>query len=100
MPGKDFIKQLHEAQTAISKMNEKLETIRVEFSSGGGMVTVTMNGKKELVGIKIDPQVINANDPEMLQDLIISAVNGASARIDEQMKNEMGGMLTDMGIKI
>lgn len=97
MFGKDFMKKLQEAQTAISEMQTNLEKIQVEFSAGGGMVTAAMNGRKDLVEIRIDPQVVDPDDIEMLQDLVIAAVNGASAQVEEKIKEEMGDLQAMLG---
>ncbi len=98
MFGKDFMKKLQQAQSAIRQMQEQLESVRVEFSAGGGMVTVVMNGKKDLIDIRIDPQVVDPNDVEMLQDLIIAAVNGASSRVEERIQEQMGQLQGMFGI--
>ncbi len=65
---------------------------------GGGSVTVKMNGRKQALSIKIDPEVVKGGDLEMLQDLVTSAVNAASAKVDQAMQSTMGGMLGGMGI--
>jgi DNA-binding YbaB/EbfC family protein len=73
------------------------ETI-VEGSSGGGTVTVRMDGRKQVLNIKIDPEAVKSGDLEMLQDLITAAVNGAGKKVDESMQSAMGGMLGGMGV--
>jgi hypothetical protein len=73
------------------------ETI-VEGSSGGGAVTVKMDGRKQVLSIKIDPEAVKADDLEMLQDLIAAAINGAGRKVDDAMQSTMGGMLG--GLKI
>jgi DNA-binding YbaB/EbfC family protein len=65
----------------------------VEASAGGGSVTVKMNGNKQVLSVKIDPEVIKANDLEMLQDLVTAAVNEAGRKIDDAMQSNLGGML-------
>lgn len=100
MFGKDFIKKLQQAQSAISEMQAQLDEIRIEFSAGGGMVIAVLNGKKELVDLKIDPQVVNPDDVEMLQDLIVAAINGASAQIEQQIQQQMGNIQGRLGINI
>jgi len=67
--------------------------LRVEATAGGGMVTVTMSGTKQLHSIKIDPDVVSKEDVEMLQDLIVAAINDAHRKADEEMQQKMGGML-------
>ncbi|MDQ1410616.1 MAG: nucleoid-associated protein EbfC [Acidobacteriaceae bacterium] len=79
-------------------MQKKMEETVVEGSSGGGSVTVSMDGRKQVLTIKIDPDVVKGNDLEMLQDLITAAVNGAGRKVDDAMKSTMGGMLGGMGI--
>jgi DNA-binding YbaB/EbfC family protein len=90
----DFTKMLKQAQklqSQIKQMQEELEKKEIEASSGGGMVTAKVSGKKELISLKIDPQVAG-EDMEMLEDLIVAAVNEAQRRVDEMVKEEMGKM--------
>jgi nucleoid-associated protein EbfC len=75
-----------------AEMKQQLETLRVEASSGGGMVTVTMNGSKRVLGVKIDPDVMKSGDLEMLQDLVQAAVNAAGQKVDEAMSEKLGGL--------
>jgi DNA-binding YbaB/EbfC family protein len=75
-----------------------MQQIRVEASVGGGIVSVSMNGAKELVDLKIDPETVKNGDVEMLQDLIIAAVNEASRKADEAMKGKLGSQLGAMGL--
>lgn len=79
-------------------LQKKLQETVVEASSGGGSVTVKMDGRKQVLGIKIDPETVKANDLEMLQDLVAAAVNAAGQKVDETMKSTMGGMLGGLGI--
>ncbi|MDH5405933.1 MAG: YbaB/EbfC family nucleoid-associated protein [Candidatus Aminicenantes bacterium] len=95
---KDFGKFLKRAQELQKQIQEKMESMEVESSSGGGMVTVRMNGKKELLSIEIDPEVVTDADREMLQDLILAAVNDASRKVDEALAEELGGLTG--GLKI
>ncbi len=95
---KDFGKFLQRAQELQKQIQEKMESMEVESSSGGGMVTVRMNGKKELLSIEIDPEVVTDADREMLQDLILAAVNDASRKVDEALAEELGGLTG--GLKI
>ncbi len=90
-------KQLQDMMSMARRQYEELqrkmaETV-VEFSAGGGSVTVKMNGSKQVLSIKIDPEAVKAGDVEMLQDLITAAINGASHRVDEMMQSNLGGML-------
>jgi len=68
------------------------ETV-VESTSGGGTITVKMDGRKQVLSVKIDPEAMKSGDVEMLEDLITAAFNGASQKVDESMKSAMGGML-------
>jgi len=83
-----------------AKMQEKLQQeialIKVEATAGGGMVSVQMDGQKNMLAVKIDPEV--AADVEMLQDMIVAASNEAVKKVDEQIKGKMGGMLGGMGL--
>ncbi|HEX9224115.1 MAG TPA: YbaB/EbfC family nucleoid-associated protein [Candidatus Acidoferrales bacterium] len=85
-------------------LQQQVEAVHVEASAGGGMVTVKMNGQKQLTEVRIDPEVFAGKDQEMLQDLVRAAVNEASRRVDEeltsQMKNVAGGLPGLAGLKI
>ncbi len=94
----DFMRQAEKLQSQIQKMQEELATKTVEASSGGGMVTVVTNGKQDVVSIKIDPEVVNKDDVEMLQDLIVAAVNEAKKRSQELMASELGRLTGGLGI--
>ncbi len=90
-------KQLQEMMSAARQQYEQLqrkmqETI-VEASSGGGSVTVKMNGQKQVISVSIDPEVVKSGDLEMLQDLVMAAFNGAGQKVDEAMQSSVGGML-------
>ncbi|MCK4412941.1 MAG: YbaB/EbfC family nucleoid-associated protein [Candidatus Eisenbacteria sp.] len=90
---KDFtkmLKQLQETQAQMAKVQEELAQRTVEATSGGGMVKVTANGRQEVLSIKIDPQVVDPDDVEMLEDLIVAALNEARGRIEEIVATEMG----------
>ena len=100
MFGSDFMKKIQDAQAAMNAMQEKMAITKVEYSAGGGMVTVLMNGKRDLLNIVIDKKVVDPNDIEMLQDLIVAAINGASDKVEQTMKDEMGGLLSDMGLPL
>lgn len=94
------VKALQQMLTQFRQMQETLQkqidAVQVEASSGGGMVTVKMNGQKVVTDVRIEPEVFTAKDQEMLQELVRSAVNEASRRVDEaladQMKNLAGGI--------
>ena len=87
---------MRQAQQMQEKMQQEIQQIRVEASAGGGMVTVHMDGQKNLLSVKIDPEV--AGDIEMLQDLVVAASNEAVKKVDEEIKGKMGGMLGGMGL--
>lgn len=86
------------------KLEKQLDGLSVEASAGGGMVSVKMNGQKQLTELRIEPDVFKSKDQEMLQELILAAVNEANRRVDEelskQVKDLTGGMPGIMGMKI
>jgi len=98
MKFQNLIKQAQEFQKKVKTMQQELETKIVEATSGGGMVTVTVNGKQEVLSIKIDPEVVNPKDIGMLEDLIISAVNEAKRKADEIAKEEMNKITGGLNI--
>jgi DNA-binding YbaB/EbfC family protein len=85
----NFLKQAQELQEKIKKMQEGLVNITVSGSSGGDMVKAVVNGKHEVIEVKIAKEVVNPDDMEMLEDLIASAVNNAMHKMDETIKQEM-----------
>jgi len=84
-----MLKQVQQFQEQLQK---QLDDLVVESSTGGGMVTVRMNGQKHLVSVHIDPEVYKSGDIEMLQDLLLAAVNESARKIDEQVASQMGSM--------
>lgn len=93
------IKQLmKQAQAMQQQMQEKMAQIRVEGTSGGGMVKVTMSGSKEVISVAIEKEAVDPEDIEMLQDLITAAVNEAGRKVDEAMQSQLGGMGAGMGL--
>jgi hypothetical protein len=94
----DLQQIMKQAQDVQERLKKQLTEIRVEASSGGGMVTVVVNGHKHLQSIRIDPTVVSKDDVEMLQDLIAAAVNDAHRRVDEQLKRTVGGMMSGLGL--
>jgi DNA-binding YbaB/EbfC family protein len=80
------------------KLQEMTDQIAVEASSGGGMVTVKMNGKKQVLSVRIDPTVVDPNDVEMLQDLITAAINEAGRKADDSLKHSLSGMVGGMNL--
>jgi len=89
---------LTQARQQAEKLQEKMQQIVVDGSSGGGSVTVKMNGQKQLLGVTIEPEVVKSGDIEMLQDLVTAAVNQASQKVDEAMKASVGGIFGGMGL--
>ncbi len=87
---------MKQAQQMQEKLQAEVEKIRVEASSGGGMVTVKMDGHKNVLGVTIDPEA--AGDVEMLQDMMVAAFNEAAKKVDDEAKGKMGGMLGGMGL--
>ena len=97
------MQQVKALQDKMMKIQEELATKTVETSAGGGMVTVVANGRQEVVSIRIDPKVIDPEDVEMLQDLVLAAVNDALRKAQELASSEMGklaGGLNIPGLKI
>jgi nucleoid-associated protein EbfC len=86
---RQLMKQAQEMQERLAR--ELAETV-VEASVGGGMVTVKMSGHRQLLGVKIDPEVMDKEDPSMLEDLIVAAVNEAGRKIEETMQGRVGAM--------
>jgi nucleoid-associated protein EbfC len=89
---------MKQAQQMQEKLQRQMAEMRVEGSGGGGMVTVVINGSKHLQSITIDPEVVSKDDVEMLQDLIVAALNDAYRKADDEMQKSMGGMLGGMKI--
>ena len=91
------IKQLmKQAQQMQEQMQRQMEKVSVEGTSGGGMVKAAMNGSKELTSITIDKEAVDPNDVEMLQDLILAAVNEAARKVDEALQSQVSGMTGGM----
>ena len=89
---------MKQAQQMQEKLQKQMAEMRVEATAGGGMVTVTMNGAKQVLSLKIDPEAVSKEDVEMLQDLILAALNDAQRKVDDTMQQQMGGMMG--GLKI
>ena len=89
---------MKQAQQMQERLQQQMADMRVEATAGGGMVTVVVNGAKQLQSIRIDPDVVSRDDVEMLQDLIVAAVNDAGRKIDEQLGQSMSGLMG--GLKI
>ena len=95
LPG-NMQQMMRQAQQMQEKMQQDIALIRVTATAGGGMVTVAMDGQKNLLSVKIDPEV--AGDVEMLQDMILAACGEAIKQVEAQIQQKMGGMLGGMGL--
>ncbi len=89
---------MQQAQQMQERLQKQMAEMKVEATAGGGMVTVVMSGAKQLLSLKIDPEAVSKDDVEMLQDLILAAVNDAQRKVDEALQQQMGGMMG--GLKI
>jgi len=94
----NIVRQAQKMQAQMQKIQEELANKTVEASSGGGMVKAVVNGKQELLSIKIEPEVVNPSDVEMLQDLIVAAVNEGIKRSQAMMSEEMGKVTGGLGV--
>ena len=99
-----IMKQAQQMQTKMAELQEQLAGLEVSGSAGGGMVQVTMSGKGELRGVKIDPSLFNAEDSEVVEDLIVAAFADAKAKVEAHMAEEMskvtGGLNLPPGMKL
>jgi len=90
-----LMKQLQQAQ---EQMQAEIAALVVEATSGGGMVKVEVDGQKQLLRLTIDPEVVSKDDVEMLQDLVVAAINEASRKVDEAIQEKVGGLTGGMKI--
>jgi DNA-binding YbaB/EbfC family protein len=95
---RQFQEMLEQAQKQAQSLQAKMQQTVVEASSGGGTITVKMNGQKQVLGVRIDPEAVRSGDVEMLQDLVAAAMNAASQKVDEAMQSTVGGMFGGLGI--
>ena len=86
----DMMKQAQQMQ---ERLQQQMSELRVEGNAGGGMVTVVINGAKQVQSLKIDPEAVSKDDVEMLQDMIVAAINDAQRTADQERSQKMGGML-------
>jgi len=93
MGGFNIQELMSKAKQQYEMLQKKMQETVVESTSGGGTITVKMDGRKQVLSVKIDPVAMKSGDVEMLEDLITAAFNGASQKVDESMKSAMGGML-------
>jgi DNA-binding YbaB/EbfC family protein len=89
---------MKQAQEMQQRLQKQMADLRVEASAGGGMVTVVVSGTKQVQSITLDPEVVSKEDVEMLQDLIVAAINDAGRKVDEQLGQQMSGLMG--GLKI
>lgn len=90
---KDMMMQAQQMQERLQK---QMAEMRVEATAGGGMVSVTVSGNKQLLAVRLDPEVVSKDDVEMLQDLIVAATNDAHRKVDEALANQMQGQLQNL----
>jgi len=99
-----LMKQAQAMQSKMAEMQEKLETLEVSGSAGAGMITVTLNGKGVMRGVKIDPSLAKAEEVEILEDLITAAHNDAKSKLEQKVQEEtadmMGGLQLPPGFKL
>ena len=91
-------KMLQQVQQMQEQMQRRMSELRVEGSAGGGMVKATMDGHKNLLGVTMEKDAVDPNDVEMLQDLVVAAVNEAARKVDEAMQDQIGAMAGGMKI--
>ena len=98
MAGFDLQRLMSQAKQQYESLEKKMQETVVEASAGGGAVRVRMNGQKHVLALTIDPEAVKSGDVEMLQDLVLAAINEAARRVDEELKSTVGGMLGGMGV--
>lgn len=95
---KNMGKLLKQAQQAQERIQQEIAALRVEGTAGGGVVSATVDGKKNLVALVIAPEVLEDKDPQMLADLVLAAVSEASRRVDAEVEGKMGGFAQSLGL--
>lgn len=98
MNPKQLQEMMSRAQDMQRELQQKMAETVVDASAGGGSVTVRMNGQKHVLSVKIEPDIVQSGDVEMLQDMVAAAVNEAGRKVDEAMQSNLGGMLGGMGL--
>jgi DNA-binding YbaB/EbfC family protein len=98
MGGFDLQRLMSQARQQYESLQKKMAETQVEASAGGGSVKVRMNGQKQLQSITIEPEVVKSGDVEMLQDLVLAAINEAARKVEDEMKASVGGVLGGMNI--
>jgi nucleoid-associated protein EbfC len=94
----DIPAMMRQAQEMQQRLQQQMTDLRVEATAGGGMVTVRVNGHKHLLSLALDPEVVSKEDVGRLQDLIVAAVNDAHRKVDDEMKRNMGGMMSGLNL--
>jgi DNA-binding YbaB/EbfC family protein len=94
----NMAKMMKDLQKMQSKMEAEVDTLEIEASSGGGIVTVRMNGKKELLSLVLAPDAITPEDPELMQDLVIAAVNEGGRKVDSEVQRLTAGLAGGLNI--
>lgn len=87
---------MKQAQQMQERLQKQMADMRVEATAGGGMVSVVVSGNKQLLSVRIDPEVVSKDDVEMLQDLIVAAVNDAQRKVDDELQKQVGGLMGGM----
>jgi hypothetical protein len=94
----DIQSMMQQAKQMQERLQRQMAEMRTEATAGGGMVTVVVNGAKQIQSLRIDPEVVSKDDVEMLQDMIVAAVNDAHRKVDEELGKQVGGLMG--GLKI
>ena len=89
---------MKQAKQMQDRLQKQMAELKIEATAGGGMVTVVINGAKQVQSLTIDPEVVSKDDVEMLQDLIVAAVNDAQRKVDDEMKSSLGGMIPGLNV--
>lgn len=89
---------MKQAQQMQERLQQQMGGMKVEATAGGGMVTVTVNGHKQLLSLRLDPEVVSKEDVGMLQDLIVAAMNDAHRKVDEALAGQMQGLMGGLGL--
>ena len=98
MGGFNLQELMSKAKSQYEDLQKKMQATVVETTSGGGTVTAKMDGRKQLLSLRIDPEAVKSGDVEMLQDMVVAAINEAARKVDSQMQSTVGGMLGGLGI--
>lgn len=91
-------KMMQQAQQMQERLQKQMGEMKIDATAGGGMVSVSVNGHKNVLAVTIDPEVVSKDDVEMLQDLIVAAINDAHRKVDEALASQMQGMMGGMRI--